>query len=229
LQCAFDVKVEGQRILDVAVQLDRRRLPAPRAMIVVGHARGEPGRTKCGFSARQIGFVHEQIEIAADPQRSASVEPFSKDWALEQNGADIRFAKRAQHTLQLRTPVERGEGRIAFDLVETIGECRRCRVLSRAKTRGHPGLHMLFFGQRERCLPLRLVDRAGDVLSAQELEQTRHARSHMDDSPTAIAANRACAAPHASPRSERTAVAFSIILASVAMTRAGVRCTGIVC
>jgi hypothetical protein len=95
-ECAGDVEVEGEGVLDVEVELEGGGVAAPGAVVVVGDAGSEAGSGEDALGAGEIGGGDEEVEVAAGAEGGRAVETLGEGWAFEGDGGDAGLMEGAQ-------------------------------------------------------------------------------------------------------------------------------------
>lgn len=195
----LDMKVEGEGILDVVVELDGGAAAEPGTFIVVATSRGRKADfAEEEFGAVDVGASDEQVEVRTGAQGGVAIEPLGQPGTFQRDDRDLAALELSQRGLQCRRPQECRDLRAAANLVEAPGELR-LRGAGGAEAGSGLGQDVFLFGEVEDGHPICHGDGAGR-LSAQQGEQRHHAGSHASGSFAASAASNARAAAGASPR-----------------------------
>jgi hypothetical protein len=122
-----DVKVERQRILNIKMKLDPRRMTSPGLMVIVhAGACAKSFRLEKGLCRREVRPRHKQIEIPRRSQRDITVNSLCETWTLKREHRDRRPGKRTEQSGQLRAQEEPIDlrGSLSFKKLRLNCECR---------------------------------------------------------------------------------------------------------
>lgn len=226
---ALHIEVEGQRMLDVVMQIHRDSVTPPGPLMIVAAAPGQEAELgEQIFRARHIHRADQQVEVAARSQCCIAAEPFGHPGTLERNDGNAALMKGRKDAPERRGPEEGGNLHVAVNLAQSRIKTWGNGAWNRAQPCRRLGQNVFPFREIKDGEPLCFGAIAGSRLSAQQGKQEMHSRSHAGAPPADRAAMRDCAAGTASPRKVFQTAAFCTVVETVARTRAGVRCTGTV-